>query len=250
MIAQLRQVRKTNKGESDNAITERDELRTQCTALQAEVGALQHQLRNFTANDETVAALRNEIGQVTGSLAASERALESTRRALAQLEKDSYDKNAELEVTRSDIMLIRQELDRRQIEVTNLKEAIHQVESERDFYVSRAQRELAEKVEAARLQSETDRTELQAQLVQQLEEERARRVKLEETAQDHELFHRKAELDFNKEKKKMQRTLENALAQLNNSQQQVIDRMLVANLIVQYFKRRRLVFSLNWLLVY
>ena len=48
----------------------------------------------------------------------------------------------------------------------------------------------------------------------------------------------------------MQRTLENALAQLNNSQQQVIDRMLVANLIVQYFKRRRLVFSLNWLLVY
>jgi len=239
VIAQLRQVRKTSKGESDNAITERDELRTQCTGLQSEVATLQHQLRNFTANDEAVAALRGELSQATASPSASERTLESTRRTLAQLEKDSYDKSAELEVTRSDIMLIRQELDRRQIEVSNLKEAIHQVESERDFYVSRAQRELAEKVEAARQQSESDRTALQAQLMQQLEEERARRVKLEESAQDHELFHRKAELDFNKEKKKMQRTLENALAQLNNSQQQVIDRMLVANLIVQYFKRRR-----------
>jgi hypothetical protein len=239
VIAQLRQVRKNNKGESDNAISERDELRSQCVNLQSEVGALQQQLRQFTATEETTANLRHEMSQVAASLANSERHLETTRRALAQREKDCYDHTAELEVTRSDILLVRQELERRQVEVSNLKDAIHQVESERDFYVSRAQRELAAKVEAARQQAESDRSELEAHLSQQLEEERAKRRTLEETAQDHELFHRKAELDFHKEKKKMQRTLESALAQLNNSEQQVIDRMLVANLIVNYFQRRR-----------
>jgi len=241
VIAQLRQVRKTTKGESDNAITERDELRTHSINLQAEVNALQQQLRVFTETEETAAALRNELHQVTISLATSERSLESTRRALAQVEKELYDKSAELEVTRTDILLIRQELDRRHVEVSNLKEAIQQVESERDFYVSRAQRELVEKLKAAQEQAETERKELVAHLSQQLEGERAQRIKLEEARQDHELFHRKAELEFNQEKKKMQRTLENALSQLNNSQQQVIDRMLVANLIVSYFKRRRYV---------
>lgn len=239
VIAQLRQVRKVNKGESDNAISERDELRNQCSALQSEVAALEQQLRHFTATSETVVQLQAELAQAHAALAATERNLETTRRAAAQLEKDCYDKDSELEVTRSDILLVRQELDRRLVEVSNLNEAIHQVETERAFTVTRLQKALAEKVEAARKIAESGQDQALSELRQLLEQERSRRIQLEEASQDHELFHRKAELDFNKEKKKMQRTLENALASLNNSQQQVIDRMLVANLIVSYFKRRR-----------
>jgi chromosome segregation ATPase len=239
VIAQLRQVRKTSKGESDNAIAERDELRAQCTALQGEVAMLQDSLRAFTANDATVAQLREDMSQIAARLAATERTLESTRRSLAQREKECYDKDAELEVTRSDMLIARQDLERKIVEVANLQEAVSQIESEKNFAVSRYQRDLAERTSAFKMQAEQEKSRIEGELRRQLEEEHARRVQLEASTQEYELFYRKADMEFNKEKKKMQRTLENALAQLSNSQAQVIDRMLVANLIVSYFKRRR-----------
>lgn len=239
MIAQLRQVRKNTKGENDNAITERDELRSLNTALQHEVATLEERLRVFTATDATVSQLRAELHQANMSMVTAERSLETTRRALAQKEKECYDKESELDVTRSDMLLARQELDRRLVEVTNLQEAISQVEAERNFAVSRFQKEVTEKIDACKRQSEIERVKLQEQLQKQLEEERERRIKLESSSEDYELFYRKAEMEFKREKKKMQATVENALTQLNNNQTQVIDRMLVANLIVSYFKRRR-----------
>lgn len=239
MIAQLRQVRKASKGESDNALAERDELKTQCAALQAEVAALQESLRVFTANDVVVAQLRSEVGVLAAGLSTAERSLEIARRSLAQREKDCYDKDAELEVTRSDMLIARQELERRVVEVMNLQEAVSQVESEKTFAISRFQRDLAEKLDACKRAGEAEKAQIVAQLQAQLDEERERRSKLEGSTQDYELFYRKAEMDFAAEKRKMQRTLENALQQLNNSETQVIDRMLVANLIVSYFKRRR-----------
>ena len=239
VIAQLRQVRKNNKGESDNAMAERDELRTRCISLQEEVTFLQESLRSFTANDAAVAQLRSEMSALAASLTAAERNLDVTRRSLAQCEKESYDKDAEIEVTRSDMLIAQQELQRRILEVSNLQEALQQVESEKKFAISRFQKDLNEKIDACKLQAEQERSQLESQLRAELEEERMRRIKLESSSEDYELFYRKAEMEFNQEKKKMQRTLENALQQLNNSQAEVIDRMLVANLIVSYFQRRR-----------
>jgi chromosome segregation ATPase len=200
---------------------------------------LQESLRVFTANDATVAQLREDVSQIASRLSASERNLESTRRMLAQREQECYDKNAELEVTRSDMQIARQDLERKIMEVANLQEAVSQIESEKNFAVSRYQRDLAERTSTFKLQAEEEKSRIEGELRRQLEEERARRQQLEASTQEYELFYRKADMEFNKEKKKMQRTLENALQQLSNSQAQVIDRMLVANLIVSYFKRRR-----------
>ena len=56
---------------------------------------------------------------------------------------------------------------------------------------------------------------------------------------DEALLRRKAELDMNAEKRRMQKTLEGAVAQLRNSQADVVDRTLISNLIISYFKRKR-----------
>ena len=239
MISQLRQVRKTTKGESDSAVAERNELRTLCTSLQEQVASLEQRLSLCSASAEAVPYLRDELAQAQSSLFVAEKSLEAARRRVALLEKDLYDKDSELEVTRSDMLLVRQELDRRALEVGNLKEAVHQVEAERSFTVARMQREHADRVEELQRATTQQQAQLQDGLSLRLQEEQARCAKLAEAAQDAELLQRRAELEFGKEKKKMQRTLENALAQLSNSQQEVIDRMLVANLIVSYFKRRR-----------
>jgi hypothetical protein len=71
-------------------------------------------------------------------------------------------------------------------------------------------------------------------------EENQRRLELEQSGQVADLIRRRLELEFNNEKKKMQSTLELTISQLNNSQKEVIDKSLIANLVVSYFKKKRL----------
>ena len=70
-------------------------------------------------------------------------------------------------------------------------------------------------------------------------EEHQRRLDLEQSGQVADLTRRRLELEFNNEKKKMQSTLELTIHQLNNSQKDVIDKSLIANLVVSYFKKKR-----------
>jgi hypothetical protein len=62
---------------------------------------------------------------------------------------------------------------------------------------------------------------------------------LEQQLSDEALKRRKFQYDMNMEKKRMQKTLEDALIQLKNSQEDVVDRTLISNLIVSYFQRKR-----------
>ena len=61
----------------------------------------------------------------------------------------------------------------------------------------------------------------------------------EQLLQDAIILQRKAELDLQSEKRKMQKTVETAIIQMRNTQEDVVDRALVANLLVSYFKKRR-----------
>lgn len=239
VIAQLRQARRATTGEEENAVAERDELKVLCASLQADVNRLERQVANISEHADSALFVKVELTQTVSALRAAEEALDDARRRIAQLERDCYYKDTELDVTRSDILLVRQELQQRCIEVSNLKDALSQVTEESTFKSSRFQRELNEKLDDTRRQAD-----LQLKLVEEewhlkLQDEVSKRIIIEQTSQDRELLLRKAEMDFSKEKVKMQRTLEGALAQLSNSQRDVIDRTLVANLIVSYFKRKR-----------
>ena len=55
--------------------------------------------------------------------------------------------------------------------------------------------------------------------------------------EDEALLRRKAQIDLNNEKKKMQKSLEGTLAQLRNNQADVVDRALIANLVASYFEK-------------
>merc|ERR1711998_926 len=61
----------------------------------------------------------------------------------------------------------------------------------------------------------------------------------EQLLQDAIILQRKAELDLQSEKRKMQKTVEGAIAQLRNTQEDVVERALVANLVVSYFNKKR-----------
>lgn len=165
--------------------------------------------------------------------------LHTLREQVTAMHRELGDKNAEMEAAKADLIIVRQDLMLRDTENRNLQEAIGHLERERDLLASRTsaglqgktkefEEELHTKIDHA---NEVWAAKLHAQ------EEVVRLT--EQKRQDEEILRRKAELEFTEEKRRMQRTLENALKQLENSQRDVVDRELITNLIVSYFKRNK-----------
>ncbi len=65
------------------------------------------------------------------------------------------------------------------------------------------------------------------------------RQRIEEHLADEQLLRRRMEIEIAAEKRKMQNALEAAITQLQNSQTDAVDRTLIANLLVSFFKRNR-----------
>lgn len=239
VIAQLRQVRKTNKGEEENLLQERDDLRAQNVNLQAEVSRLDKLASSSATNADQLIKFRAELNAAMNKSLYLEQALDETKQQLATVERDLYNKESQLDIVSSDLMLAKQDLELSQLEVRNLKDAMSLIQVEQQNESSRLHHEL--EVRTKQLQSQYDhkQKELLQEYAQKYDECLQRCQVAEQQCQDEQLFRRRAELDFNNEKKKVQKTLESALQQLNNTQQDVVDRMLISNLIVSYFKRRR-----------
>lgn len=236
-------MRSAKIGDTESALAERDELRKLSAAQSEELGRLRQELHQSTINGEVLSRMREEQMRLSNQLKASEECLLSARHSMALLEKGVYERDSELEVTRSDMLLLRQELDQRTIEVVNLKDALQQVESERSYQNSQVVRDYDRKVISLSERYEGQLKEVELDWKQKLQGEMDRYAELLKDNELKELLLRKAEMDYMRERKKMQQTIEGALAQLSNSQQDVIDRMLVANLIVNYFQRHRWSYS-------
>ncbi len=239
VIAQLRQVRKTNKGEEENLLGERDELRVQNAAQLSEIARLEKAVAVNAGSAEQVGKLRAELSGALNRALFLEQALDETKRLLAALEITSYQKQSQLDICTSDLLLLRQDLELRSTEVRNLMEALSQVQREKTTEVLRAQDELEGRTEQLRRELEVRFQLAEAEWQAKMDAADQGRLEAVQRSEDEQLFRRKAEMDFQQEKRKVQATLESALQQLNNSQQDVVDRTLIANLLVSYFKRRR-----------
>jgi hypothetical protein len=241
VIAQLRQARKVTKGEEEGAMQERDELRIASASQLTEIARLERVLSGNTINSESVAKLRGELSNALNKIVFLEQSLEDAKRQLSTLESSYYHKEAQLDISVSDLLLARQDLDQRVQEVRNLVEALSQAQRESKGEAGRIERELTERTQQVQQSYDEKYRRLEVEWQQRLDGAEEARRAAEQQSEDHQLFRRKAELDCNAEKRRVQKTLEGALEQLNNSQQDVIDRTLVANLLVSYFKRRRCV---------
>lgn len=239
VIAQLRQARKTTRGDEESAVQERDELRVAHVALQNEVARLEKMVASVTANAEQVARLKGELSNALNKSVFLEQSLEEAKRQLATLENISYQRESQLDIARSDLLLARSDLDQRSQEVRNLVEALSQVQRDRDGEAAHAQLAVAERVEQARAEMAASAARKEQEWMDKFRVLDAQRQTAERLEEEQELRLRKAEMDFAAEKRRVQKTLEGALSQLSNSQHDVIDRQLIANLLVSYFKRRR-----------
>lgn len=239
VIKQLRQVRKNNQGESDSLIAERDELRINNTSLQEEIAKLQTIIDNNTTNTELISKFKSDIQSYQNKLITIEQLLDTNNKIISNLEKDNYEKTSNMEILKSDYLLLQQEAEQKSLELRNLKDAINEFEKEKLVEIERIKLNHVNNMNQLRNELELVITSIKNENNEKLLLQQQRTNYLLEQIQEHELFRRKAEIDLINEKKTMQRSLENALSQLQNSQNDVIDRATVASLVVSYFQKKR-----------
>lgn len=167
------------------------------------------------------------------------RRLEEAEQSAADLSKRLFDSEAEVETLQADLLLARQDLSFRDTELYNLQNAIDGISREADHRVelvkqedARVQTEAAGKYED-RLRDQQNKFNLKLSMLQEeLKAAQQREV-------DESLLRRKSELESAVERKRLQAAVEQAMIRIQNSSEDVVDRAVVANLFVSYFKKNR-----------
>lgn len=165
--------------------------------------------------------------------------LEALLREKEGLEQRVYELTMETDNLRSDTMIAKRESLQKSSELSNLHAALAAFErdnalSQRKMNDVWQQRlEESERRAQARLEAEI------AMWMEKLREQEKVAREAQQRAQSEEVLRRKQSLDLTSERSKMQRTLDAALTQLQNSREDVVDRALVANLVASYISKKR-----------
>lgn len=168
-----------------------------------------------------------------------EKSVESLTDTQAQIERGLIDKSKEVAVLRSDMILLQQDLEQRNIECMNLKIAVDNLHNSQDVNAKRSTEKFAKQLKVVEAQLEEKLAQNDELWKVELAKQNELRVELEQKLSDEALLRRKAEIDMNTEKRRLQKLLEDAVNQLRHVREDVVDRTLVANLIVSYFQRNK-----------
>ncbi len=241
VISQLRSAKRSSVEEIEAIAKERDELKGKVHNLQQ---AWTRDTQALSKVSKEAAEGGSQVGKLESALIASQNRVEEveallavTRQKLSENERINYDLTNYSDVLQSDILLAKQELEQRILEVSNLQIALEssnrEIEGEKRKAVEgtmKAKDEVIQQGEARIVEAVQGWKQKLSQAEEELSESKQR-------IEDEALLRRKAQLDLNSEKKAMQKSLETALAQLRNSQQDVVDRALIANLVASYFQK-------------
>ena len=144
-----------------------------------------------------------------------------------------------INTTKADMNILQHDLQQRNIELNNLHIALGQLQKERDDIIKRINSEQDKKIQDIINNEKSNYLIIEENYKKIIIEKDHNICSLKEKLEDESLLRRKAEIEFNNEKKKMQKTLETAVSQMRNTDDDVVDRALVTNLFVDYIKKRR-----------
>lgn len=190
-------------------------------------------------DSEMLGGVQSDLHVAQSRVKILESTVEKSTQQITALQKALDDKHAEVEVAKADSLLMKQDLALRDLENRNIQNAMAQVQRERDVAVSRTTAGFEEKAKDLEKEYHIKLQKVNQEWVAKLQTKEDVIQQSEQKSQDEGILRRKAELELNGEKRRMQRTLENALKQLENSQKDVVDRVLITNLIVSYFQRNK-----------
>jgi chromosome segregation ATPase len=166
--------------------------------------------------------------------------LYDSNKRIGLYEKECYDKDNIINTINSDMNILKHDLNQRNIELNNLHLALVQLQKDRDNSIKRVTIEQDKKIQNLLDEQKNEFIIIDNNYKKDIMILNDNIRTLKEKLEDESLLRRKAEIDFNNDKKKMQKTLETAVNQMRNTNSDdVIDRALVTNLFVDYIQKRR-----------
>lgn len=239
VIAQLRSARKVNNQDIDSIIAERDELRRKVETHINETQRISRLLAQATEDVNKLQNYEKDHHQMQDSLKSLEMELTSEQQEKLHYQRIAFDKEMALDVLKTDNLILKKDLQQRELELSNLYSTITHFDKEKDIHQKKLQEEYEKQIEIYRKRMDEDVESIESTWKSKYHEQEQKLKEYEIKLQDESLLRRKAEIDFNNDRKRMQQTLHDAVDQLRNSQNDVVDRALVANLLVSYFQRKR-----------
>lgn len=235
VIAQLRNAGRAKSGEAESVQNELQHLRVMNNQLIKDLEEHQRLLKRFDNYD----AIVQERERLHVQCQQFESYISEMKLHQALIEKDLYAKSTSNDILQSELKMMKQDLTQRMEEVNNLQDAIEQIQADHKHELSHYKNLINEAQKLAQVQQEIKELKQRDELENQLKDLDLENKKLREQCEDQVLLRRQIELSFHQEKRKMQQSLEQLMAQMKNSTHDVIDRTLISNLIVSYFQRRR-----------
>ena len=239
-------MRKSTKEDVDGVISERDELKKRCEQLSVENARLSEQtvlqektLVSSSSQLLELNSLQDQLLEHEEARTAGIRIIEEKSREIARLEKIVYDKDVALENIKSDLALLNEDMAIKEMELQNLLTAFSGVESQHESHKMALTESFEQKISELQEEHNLALSARDCAWEEELNNVGKNMKKAQQQLQDAVILQRKAELDLDAEKRKMQKTVESAISQIRNTEENVVDRALVANLVVQYFKKRR-----------
>ena len=162
-----------------------------------------------------------------------------THKKLSEVERAHYELQSQLDLTTSDLKLSRQDMAIKNQELENLHSALENLDKEKLAILKRSEDAHSEKLTRLKKEWVMRLDECRREQEESEVSYRKRINELEQKMDEEVLIRRKLEIDVSSEKRKMNKTLEHALKQLQSSQTDSVDRVLVKNLILTYFKQKR-----------
>ena len=208
-------------------------LHSACRLLSI-LASTEKDLANYHKTDRELTIARDAIQSL-------ERKLTALQLNYSSMEKELQDTTNELTTSRADYLLMSQDLEQRNLECINLKLAIENMQKTQESNYKKLSENLMKQLHEQPVLFDEKMVAKDEEWKQELAKQNDVKVELEQRLSDESLLRRKAEIDMSTEKRRMQRTLEQALTQLQNVQKDVVDRVLISNLLVSYFQRKRCV---------
>jgi hypothetical protein len=236
VISQLRSARRTSQETVDLALADKQNYILTIQQQETQIETLNQRLNDMSLSLQDLVHLKKEVAEFYDIRAE----YELLQRKETENNRVRYELEGRIEVLRTEVKGYEQEAKLKKREIESLHRVMiereKEIERERDRERDRERQlmEDKEKVWCGIRDRERNENEEKVKELHEIIQERDRSI------EEEKILKRKMEIDMIAEKKRLQVMLQHALSQLQNSQNDSVDRILIKNLILRYFQQRRL----------
>jgi uncharacterized protein (DUF3084 family) len=250
VISQLRQTRKSSREDTDSLVNERDTLKkenelycSESSTLKLSLAEKQQEAESLTRRVHDLSASFQQVSSELTRLQEENRSLynryDEKDSNCKQLMKTLFDADSKIELMSSDLAMIRQDFEFKNIEVQNLNLAIEGLEKDFERRAASISADFESRLERLSKEHRNDVVAKERLVMQQISNLQAVLTESKQREVDEGLLRRKAEIEWANERRRLQTAIETAMNKLQNSSEDVVDRAVIANLIVSYFRKRK-----------